>query len=722
MSTKGRWFKLEAFVLLTFFWTLPIAAQQEITVGIGGKTGLIGFKARSADEQSRQAEAITQKLGPGWSATRSFATGRISVLRGPGTVVYPGGPEKAAKAFINDLKSELGLSNADNVNVLRVGHSTGRVHVRLQQTFRGVAVEGAHILVHMTPDGSVTMVQNGSISLEAPANQAVISEEDATETALVGLQERLGEEAFLDEPTSELVLAPFEDQRWYAWKITVPTDNPLGLWVTYIDAQNGEVLQQYDAIVSLKSGKGTVFITNKDASLWKCNKTTLKNLFTETETGWLYGYPIGKAVFVGQTNGSVVFYANAYASNHKFYFNPLTESDAFDEVTTYYHLDKTYAWWSKKVIQDKKYKWIFPYFNDGYVPAAVVNRTGQCNAYYTSALPGWGGPGWAFYNENQCWAGSRDFTHDAGIIYHEFTHAIEHWTGSPLLSGPLHGYTRSMGEGDADYFSCVQRKNPKIGEVMDPQGVVFLRDLSGKMSGQRLYPDHVDKPGVNAPEEHWTGEIWGQFLWDLRALFKARADRYIWKTNAFYLLNAGGHDPNYPDFIDWAGAFLNMLADAKPFGEAMKGNKQLKTFIAAYAAFTDRGIFTTDVYDGVRRDNAVWFFFNIFGKGKMTFRGNLHTTNSDPSGGNPSEYFFSLRYPAKNIVVRVKGSKRGLNLPEVQVRNAYSGTVYMPSETKYTATLAQIEFLSLPSDTQLVVDVFSSIGSMGKYTLSVSSR
>jgi hypothetical protein len=728
MFIKGRWSKVGALVLLAFLWTLPVIAEQEIAVGIGGETGIIGFKSESAGGQSGQPEAITQKLGPGWSATRSFTTGRISVLRGPGTAVYPGGPEKAAKAFINDLRAELGLSNADDVKVLNVGKSTGRVHVRLQQTFQGAAVEGAHVLVHMTPDGSVTMLQNGSIPIATPANQAVISEEDAIETAVTELQERLGEEAFFDDPTSELVITPFQGQHWYAWKITVPTDNPLGLWVTYIDAQNGAVLQQYDAIISLKSGKGTVFKTNKAALNWKSSNMKLNNLFKKTEMVWEYGYPIGKGVFVGQSNGSAVFYANAYALNHKFFFDPLTNPDAFDEVTTYYHINKTYAWWNKKVIRAKKNNWIIPYFNDGYVPAAVVNRTGDCNAYYTSALPGWGGPGWAFYNENECWAGSRDFTHDAGIIYHEFTHAIEHWTGSLLLFGPPHRYPRCMGEGDADYFSCVQRKNPQIGEVLDPGGMQgLLRDLSGKYTGQRLYPDDVDWPGWNnGPEEHWTGEIWGQFLWNLRALLKGKADQYIWKTNAFYLINTDGHDPNYVDFFDWAVAFLNMLSDNRPFGEAMSNKKLIQTFRKAYAAFTDRGIFTTDAYVGVRNDNAVWFFWYVYGKGKMTFKGNLRTAYSDPSlGGNPSEYFFNLQYPAKNIVVAVKGGKKGLKLPEVRLRNAFTDEVYTPDTIKYTARLAQIVFLELPPEalgTSLVVDVFSAGANSGKYTLTVSSK
>jgi hypothetical protein len=727
MLIKGRWSKVAVSVLFVFLWTVPVIAEQEIAVGIGGKTGIIAFESESAGAQSGQPEAITQKLGPGWSATRSFATGRISVLRGPGTSVYPGGPEKAAKALINDLRAELGLSDADDVKVINVGQTTDRVHVRLQQTFEGAAVEGGQILVHMTADGSVTMVQNGSIPLETIANQAVISEEDAIEVALDDLRASLGEAAFFDDPTSELVITPFEDQHWYAWKITVPTDNPPGLWVTYIDAQNGAVLQQYDAIISLKSGKGLVFQSNKAALNWKATNAKLTNLFTEAETIWEYGYPIGMPAFVGQMDSATVTEGQAYAPNHKFNFNPLTNPAAFDEVTTYYHINTTHQWWNKKILQTKKYKWIVPYFNDGYVPAVVVNRTGDCNAYYTPALTGWDGPGWMFYNENECWPGSRDFTHDAGIIYHEFTHAMEHWTGSLLLYGPAHRYPRSMGEGDADYFSCAQRNSPLIGEVLDPEGTQgILRDLSGNLTGQRVYPDDVDYPPWNAPEEHWTGEIWGQFLWDLRALLKKRTDQYVWKTNAFYLINTGGHDPTYVDFFDWSVAFLNMLADSKPFGAALKNKNLIKTFRTVYAAFTDRGIFTTDPYAGVRNDSAVWFFWYVYGKGKMQFNGKICTTYSDPSsGGNPSEYFFNLQYLPKNILVSVNAVKKGLQLPDVRLRNAFTDTVYTPDTIKYTPRSAQIRFSNIPPEivgTTLVVDVFSAGASTGKYKLTVSSN
>jgi hypothetical protein len=62
MFIKGRWFKVGALILLTFPWALPVIAEQEITVEIGGKPSVIGFKTGSAGGQSGQAEAITQKL------------------------------------------------------------------------------------------------------------------------------------------------------------------------------------------------------------------------------------------------------------------------------------------------------------------------------------------------------------------------------------------------------------------------------------------------------------------------------------------------------------------------------------------------------------------------------------------------------------------------------------------------------------------------------------
>ena len=60
MFIKGRWSKVGALALLMFLWTLPVIAEQEIKVGIGGKPGIIGFKAESAGGQGGRAEAITQ--------------------------------------------------------------------------------------------------------------------------------------------------------------------------------------------------------------------------------------------------------------------------------------------------------------------------------------------------------------------------------------------------------------------------------------------------------------------------------------------------------------------------------------------------------------------------------------------------------------------------------------------------------------------------------------
>jgi hypothetical protein len=730
----GRNIGFGALVFLALLWTSSSAVGQVYQDENSSNYTSSGMKESTFDELTRYGAESNAKLGPEWKAVRSETTGRVRVLYGSGGAPYKGSSKKAALSCVGDLKDVLGLSQDDDFTVVKVGKSMGKVHLRLQQTFRGVKVEGGQILVHITPEGSVTMVQNGSFALNFPNNESLIPKEKAEDDTRALLRTKLGTHAFMGDKSSELVIIPFKGEYLYVWKISIPTDNPLGLWVTYINAESGEVLRQYNSIMSLKKGKGNVFLTNSDASQGNYTTTTLKNLLTELEMpgAWIYGCPIGKNIFVGRSDGSDIYFGSAFSLEHKFLYDPTVDSDAFDEVQTYYHFDKTHKWWSKKVIQDEKNGWVIPYFNDGYVPPAVVNRTGDCNAYYTSMLPHWNTPGFAFYDEGECLGygfNNRDFTHDAGIIYHEFTHGVSHWTGTPF-NGMLDEYPRAMGEGNADYFACSKRNNPLIGEVIDPSGSM-LRDISGAATSQRLYPDDVDYPILGTPEEHYTGEIWGQVLWDLRAKLKKKADRYIQKTNAFYLVNGGGHFSTDVDFYDWVSAFLAMLSDSTPYGAGTTGAKASKTFSKCYSVFADRGIFTRTPYShntdyfyssAPGSDNEAWYYYNFNQSGKWKHKGNLHTSNSNPSTGNPSEYFFRVNISPNRVAVKLKSVGTDLREPAIVLRNALSGTTYTPVETVDTDYTCYAEFTGLPPSTTLVVEVYSATGDTGQYKLQIKAK
>ncbi len=103
-----------------------------------------------------------------------------------------------------------------------------------------------------------------------------------------------------------------------------------------------------------------------------------------------------------------------------------------------------------------------------------------------------------------------DFSYDASVIYHEYTHAIVGTTrlvGVLLDTYGLDNLTGAMNEGFADYFSCSLRDEPAIG----PYALTFAGEhLQRDLSKPRKCPDDLTS------EVHADGKIVGSALWALR--------------------------------------------------------------------------------------------------------------------------------------------------------------------------------------------------------------
>ena len=115
-----------------------------------------------------------------------------------------------------------------------------------------------------------------------------------------------------------------------------------------------------------------------------------------------------------------------------------------------------------------------------------------------------------------------DFSYDASVIYHEYTHAM---IGTTRLSGVLadsfglDNLPGAMNEGFADYFSCSRRDDPIIGAyALLMQGGAYVRDLTDG----RKCPDDL------TTEAHADGKIIGSAMWEIRqALGQQQADMII---------------------------------------------------------------------------------------------------------------------------------------------------------------------------------------------------
>lgn len=136
----------------------------------------------------------------------------------------------------------------------------GMTHVRFNQSINGVNVEGSEVIVHFNKDNEVVSVNgrvNQTIADDAVDTTATLSSDAALKAALSSVN---APEELTYEPTSELVVYPFEGENHTAYKVNVNFmgDEP-GNWFVFVDAKTGEVVDKYNGLMhadEMKTQKG----------------------------------------------------------------------------------------------------------------------------------------------------------------------------------------------------------------------------------------------------------------------------------------------------------------------------------------------------------------------------------------------------------------------------------------------------------------------------------
>jgi bacillolysin len=154
--------------------------------------------------------------------------------------------------FVEENKSQLKLINPGKSLKVKSEEKDklGMKHVRLQQTINGVPVEGAEMVVHYNQDGSVKSVNgqyNNTVAGKEINTQPDISAENALELAKESVS---APGQFETEPVTELVLYPFNDEEYLAYKVNVNFlgEHP-GNWYVYVDAKTGSVVDKYNGLM-----------------------------------------------------------------------------------------------------------------------------------------------------------------------------------------------------------------------------------------------------------------------------------------------------------------------------------------------------------------------------------------------------------------------------------------------------------------------------------------
>jgi hypothetical protein len=351
---------------------------------------------------------------------------------------------------------------------------------------------------------------------------------------------------------------------------------------------------------------------------------------------------------------------NPSAPDYRFVYDPMTDKDYFDATHAYYSLNTTWNWWNtnvvNKYVHDETYPdfpHYVPYFSDNYPIPTIVNLD-DCNAYYSSAYDFYGDgillPGFLFGNDNACAPGSEDLAIDEDVVRHEFTHAMMHWAGfEEQFGGAPDGYGRSMGEGNADFFAFLKNpRDPRMADVAwawSPEG--YLRNLNNT----RRYPDDVPDPGLGAPEEHYTGEIWGGYLYDLYRLLGANALKYVFQS-FYYFDGSGGQVSGEADFFD--GVNAQYLADFDV------SDGRVSSTMKAYGSMVSRG-FSNALRPVYGTDNH-WGISWVFPPTPS-----IVTTANFLHDGDEHEYGIVTDKPGMDLSVTVTAMRGGLINPTISL-------------------------------------------------------
>jgi MYXO-CTERM domain-containing protein len=525
--------------------------------------------------------------------------------------------------------------------------SDGRRIVKMPQMHAGLPVANRGATVSFGPDGvarlaAVKLAEDlpGDVTPSVDAATAAIA---ATKAAQVEMDPKVAHLAIWDGANGPQLAWFFYARPQYALPYAP---------AVVVDAKTGEVIVRYNAAVSVHQAQ--VYPTNpvKSPSLTKVT-LNLPSGATKLSNSLVVGQNCIDNHTLKNVQGLSVHTCDLIQTaiadgNQDFPQMPADDTaieDPFAELHIFYHTNHVYE--------------MFQGFQPGFkVQAAPIDTVANLrwppglppadqfdpsklsnpnlpllpfqNAFFAPADPSFS----ALFGVDGAgmWFGQgplKDYSYDADVIYHEFTHAAVDATvkfvGTPHRD--QFGISMSpggMNEGTADYFSSALAGDPDVGEYavgdIDP-GLKSIRSLTA--------PDAC--PTAIGGESHQDATLYSASLWDVRSKL-ADAQKKQFDLAVFSAMNAApSGDISYEDF---AQVIITQVKNSA-LGAAVA--QQLTN------AFTNRGILPqcTRVlgYTGVAMDGPLLIDTGSGGKlGVWFLPGTQSSGISSPLGYSPGVF------------------------------------------------------------------------------------
>jgi zinc metalloprotease ZmpB len=448
------------------------------------------------------------------------------------SVRYPGTPEEAARAYLQDHGSLLRVqSTPSELRTEEIQTVPGGTHVRFQQMVQGLPVFRAGVVVSLNNQNQVGMVINNFRPDIMPP--ALVPNFDGGRAlqlargALGGTGRTVGK-----PPQAELLV--YRDSTGVshlAYRVTMVTEEPAGDWEILVDALGGQELRREDRFVrhsegeTRANGSGYVYLNSPLSAARQTYGTAGFVDGDDQDSDSLSAYrslvQLDSLLYdqgVYSLSGPYCTIADIespvdspYVSATPDGFRFTRSQPGFEAVMTFYHISAAY-----KRLLDLGFS--IPTL--ARIQADPHGYQGRDNSHYSPS------GNWISFG-----TGGVDDAEDADVIWHEYGHAIQynidpHWGG---------GECGALGEGYGDYWAASHSQSLGQWEPQDPQSHwLFVWDGHNPFWSGRITNDARKYPFDNL-SVHSAGQIWASALLGIQDdLGRDMTDRLVVKS-LFYL-------------------------------------------------------------------------------------------------------------------------------------------------------------------------------------------
>jgi len=346
-----------------------------------------------------------------------------------------------------------------------------------------------------------------------------------------------------------------------AWQMVLYAGQPLGDFLTLVDAQTGEILVQENRM-AFDTGSGMSFRPNPvqatgNPALSDAGDASSAALDAARVQVSLLGLDPGTGVLKGEFVDLVSLPGglNAVDANEASRIYDYDRSDErFEQVLVYHTVDSIQRYFHQLGFDDD---------------SGALNGIRD---FPTRAHAHWNNDDQSFYSTGDdaihFGDGGVDDAEDADIVAHEYAHAIQHDQNACWGGGEM----GAMGEGFGDYLAASFHEASGdanyqaahaacVGEWDAHDSASAFPVCLRRVDGAKVYPEDL------VGEVHADGEIWSRALWDLRAAIGGTAaDQLILEHH--FTLPCSATMPDAAEELLQADLNLNAGIHGAPIREA----------------------------------------------------------------------------------------------------------------------------------------------------------